>query len=334
MRTALAPAATAIDHTLITTTIGSEVSGVQLAGRGRRVAVALRALLLERKVLVLRGQHLPPRSSPRPAATSASSPPPTRCCRRSAPSTARCSRSTRPAPPRPGLPRRVRAGHLAHRRLLHARPAARFAPLRRGDPAGRRRHRLRRPAGRLPRRSASRSGAWSTGSAPSTTGGASSPASCASAPARGTAGRSPRSSPSCTPSCASTPRPGPGLFVNPTFTTKIVGLSRLESAALLDLLHRHATAPEHVVRHRWQAGDVVIWDNRSTMHLGVRDYGAAHRVLDRVTIRGDHPVAPGLTVSCTPTKRAPTAPIPRRTHRRSPGPASTTRPGGRRRRRR
>lgn len=81
-----------------------------------------------------------------------------------------------------------------------------------------------------------------------------------------------------------------GLFVNPTFTTRIVGLSRLESGALLDLLYRHATAAEHVVRHRWRAGDVVIWDNRATMHLGVRDYGDAHRVLHRVTIAGDVPV--------------------------------------------
>ena len=84
----------------------------------------------------------------------------------------------------------------------------------------------------------------------------------------------------------------PGLFVNPTFTTRVLGLSRLESAALLDLLQRHATAPEHVFRHRWRTGDVVWWDNRSTMHIGVRDYGDAHRVLHRVTLRGTVPTGP------------------------------------------
>jgi taurine dioxygenase len=83
-----------------------------------------------------------------------------------------------------------------------------------------------------------------------------------------------------------------GLFVNPTFTTRIVGLSRLESNALLGLLYAHATQPEHVMRHRWHRGDVVFWDNRSTMHLGVRDYGDAHRVLHRVTLRGDIPLGP------------------------------------------
>jgi taurine dioxygenase len=77
--------------------------------------------------------------------------------------------------------------------------------------------------------------------------------------------------------------------VNPTFTTKILGLGRRESTVLLDLLYATATEPEHVFRHRWTAGDVVAWDNRSTLHLGVRDYGDAHRVLRRVTIAGDRP---------------------------------------------
>jgi taurine dioxygenase len=84
----------------------------------------------------------------------------------------------------------------------------------------------------------------------------------------------------------------PGLFVNPTFTTAVDGLRRVESDALLRLLYEVATAPEHTYRHRWSEGDVVAWDNRATLHLGVRDYGDAHRVLHRVTIAGDVPVGP------------------------------------------
>lgn len=84
-----------------------------------------------------------------------------------------------------------------------------------------------------------------------------------------------------------------GLFVNPTFTTGLVGLSRQEGGDLLALLHRHATRPEHTFRHRWTTGDVVIWDNRSTMHVGIRDFGDAHRVLHRVTVAGDVPFGPG-----------------------------------------
>jgi taurine dioxygenase len=80
-----------------------------------------------------------------------------------------------------------------------------------------------------------------------------------------------------------------GLFVNPTFTSHIVGLSHRESRAVLDLLYAHATAPERVVRWRWAVGDVAFWDNRSTMHYAVRDYDQ-HRLMRRVTIRGDRPV--------------------------------------------
>ncbi|MDD9370644.1 MAG: TauD/TfdA family dioxygenase [Acidimicrobiales bacterium] len=80
------------------------------------------------------------------------------------------------------------------------------------------------------------------------------------------------------------------LFVNPQFTDHIVGMSGRDSAALLDLLYAHITVPEHTVRHKWTAGDVAFWDNRSTMHYASRDYGDAHRVMHRVTLQGDRPV--------------------------------------------
>ncbi len=80
-----------------------------------------------------------------------------------------------------------------------------------------------------------------------------------------------------------------GLFVNPTFTSRLVGLPKAESDALLELLYERSTTPEVTYRHRWSAGDVVAWDNRSTLHVGVRDFGDAHRVLHRVTIVGDAP---------------------------------------------
>lgn len=82
------------------------------------------------------------------------------------------------------------------------------------------------------------------------------------------------------------------LFVNPGFTTHIVGMSRIESDGLLRLLYDHATQPEFVLRHHWAVGDVVIWDNRSTMHYAVDDYGVVERRMRRVTIRGGAPVGP------------------------------------------
>ncbi|MGV9598301.1 TauD/TfdA dioxygenase family protein [Streptosporangium sandarakinum] len=85
-----------------------------------------------------------------------------------------------------------------------------------------------------------------------------------------------------------------GIFVNPGFTSHIVGVSEAESRAILDLLYAHLTKPEHTIRHRWSAGDVAMWDNRSTAHYANRDYGTARRVMHRVTLRGDRPVGPSL----------------------------------------
>ncbi|GAA4641485.1 TauD/TfdA dioxygenase family protein [Gordonia humi] len=81
------------------------------------------------------------------------------------------------------------------------------------------------------------------------------------------------------------------LFVNPGFTAYIEGVSDAESRGLLDAFYAHLTKPEHIVRHRWSLGDVVLWDNRSTAHYANRDY-TQRRVMHRVTLRGDRPTGP------------------------------------------
>ena len=48
------------------------------------------------------------------------------------------------------------------------------------------------------------------------------------------------------------------------------------------------------MRHRWQLGDVAMWDNRATVHYANRDYGTARRVMHRITLRGDEPVGVGV----------------------------------------
>ena len=85
-----------------------------------------------------------------------------------------------------------------------------------------------------------------------------------------------------------------GLFVNPGFTSHIVGVSDAESRGILDLLYAHLTKPEHTIRHRWPPGDVGIWDNRATAHYANNDYTRT-RVMARVTIRGDRPYGPAAT---------------------------------------
>ncbi len=58
------------------------------------------------------------------------------------------------------------------------------------------------------------------------------------------------------------------------------------------MLYAHITKPEHIVRHRWRAGDLVLWDNRNTLHYANRDYGDNRRIMHRITLRGDVPVGP------------------------------------------
>jgi alpha-ketoglutarate-dependent taurine dioxygenase len=84
------------------------------------------------------------------------------------------------------------------------------------------------------------------------------------------------------------------LFVNPGFTTRILGVSDAESRGLLDIFFAHLSKPEHLVRHRWSAGDVVMWDNRSTAHYADFNYADFQRIMHRITLRGDIPVGPGL----------------------------------------
>jgi alpha-ketoglutarate-dependent taurine dioxygenase len=79
------------------------------------------------------------------------------------------------------------------------------------------------------------------------------------------------------------------LFVNAGFTKHIVELEAGESEALLAFLYSHSTKPEFTVRYHWTTGDVAFWDNRATQHAVVGDFGDAHRVIQRVTLRGDEP---------------------------------------------
>jgi taurine dioxygenase len=82
------------------------------------------------------------------------------------------------------------------------------------------------------------------------------------------------------------------LFVNPGFTAGFDDFSMEESRPLLDYLYRHATGPEHVYRHRWQHGDLLIWDNRCVMHYAIADYdGLGDRHLHRTTVIADRPRA-------------------------------------------
>jgi taurine dioxygenase len=76
------------------------------------------------------------------------------------------------------------------------------------------------------------------------------------------------------------------LFVNPGFTVGIAGLGKNESRALLYELFDHATKPEFQYRHKWQPGQIVASDNRSTMHSATGGYEGQPRTLWRMIVGG------------------------------------------------
>jgi len=82
------------------------------------------------------------------------------------------------------------------------------------------------------------------------------------------------------------------LFVSPEFLKSVVGLTARESQQLLEFLWEHVTRPEFVVRFRWNAGDIAMWDNRATSHLAPEDVYETdfERQLYRITLVGDVPV--------------------------------------------
>lgn len=79
------------------------------------------------------------------------------------------------------------------------------------------------------------------------------------------------------------------LFVNEHFTTRIAGVPDDEGESLLAELFAHSTQLAFVYRHRWQAHDLVFWDNRSVQHLAAGCPPDQRRKLYRTTIEGDVP---------------------------------------------
>ena len=79
------------------------------------------------------------------------------------------------------------------------------------------------------------------------------------------------------------------LYVNRLMTHSIEGLPRDESERLLDVMFAIIERPEFIYEHRWRVGDLVLWDNRCSLHAR-RDFDPnENRWLRRVTIQGERP---------------------------------------------
>jgi taurine dioxygenase len=65
------------------------------------------------------------------------------------------------------------------------------------------------------------------------------------------------------------------------------GMTEEESKPLIDYLNRHATRPEFVYRHQWRKHDILVWDNRCTMHQALGDFDETQRRhMERTTVLG------------------------------------------------
>ncbi len=80
------------------------------------------------------------------------------------------------------------------------------------------------------------------------------------------------------------------LFFEPNFMRRVEGLSPAESAFVCSFLARQVEDVSLQCRFRWQKGDVAIWDERTTQHVGSADHAGSLRVLVRCTVEGEPPV--------------------------------------------
>ncbi len=79
------------------------------------------------------------------------------------------------------------------------------------------------------------------------------------------------------------------LFLGRRRNAWLVGFGIDESERLLDRLWSHAADAGHVWEHRWRAGDIVLWDNRSVMHRRDPFDPAARRLMHRTQVKGGRP---------------------------------------------
>jgi taurine dioxygenase len=81
------------------------------------------------------------------------------------------------------------------------------------------------------------------------------------------------------------------LWVSTGTTRGIVGMDNPAGLDLLDELVAFATQDRFVYRHKWRIGDLLIWDNRCTLHTGTRfDVTRYERLVHRTWVKGERPV--------------------------------------------
>ncbi len=76
------------------------------------------------------------------------------------------------------------------------------------------------------------------------------------------------------------------IYVNRLMTVRIEDMPQAESDALLNALFDHSERQEFVYRHVWRVGDLIVWDNRCSMHARDDFPSDQRRLMFRTTVKG------------------------------------------------
>jgi len=82
------------------------------------------------------------------------------------------------------------------------------------------------------------------------------------------------------------------LYVSPIYNDEVEGMDKASAKQLIDELTAFAGQDQFVYSHRWETDDIVMWDNRCTMHAVTPFDPRERRVMHRTTIVGTGPVIP------------------------------------------
>ena len=88
------------------------------------------------------------------------------------------------------------------------------------------------------------------------------------------------------------------LYFHPVKTEHVVGMSPEDSQVLLNELLNLTVKDEFIYRHKWRLGDMLIWDNRCSLHQAYQDYDLSQeRLLHRVILKGERPFGPAMPLA-------------------------------------
>ena len=79
------------------------------------------------------------------------------------------------------------------------------------------------------------------------------------------------------------------VYVDRLMTMRVLDMPQAESDELLNAVFDHSEKPEFIYRHAWRVGDLIVWDNRCSMHARTDFPSDQRRLLLRTTVKGTVP---------------------------------------------